>query len=82
MFEIAIFGINGLISIAPLNSVWFREERIQFLPRVRSSGEALELIGSRMIAYVCSRVESATIGPARRVDGGVEPACPFLSCAP
>ena len=32
MFEIAIFGRNGPISLAPLNTVWFREARIAFLP--------------------------------------------------
>ncbi len=29
-FEIAIFGINGPISLAPPNPVWFREARIEF----------------------------------------------------
>ena len=29
-FQIAIFGVNGPISVAPANTVWFREARIQF----------------------------------------------------
>ena len=29
-FQIAIFGINGPISIAPANTVWFREARMEF----------------------------------------------------
>lgn len=29
-FEIAIFGINGPISAAPPNTVWFREAKIEF----------------------------------------------------
>jgi gluconolactonase len=28
--EIAVFGINGPISVAPANMVWFREARIEF----------------------------------------------------
>jgi gluconolactonase len=31
-FQIAVFGINGPISIAPLNTVWFREARLEFIP--------------------------------------------------
>jgi gluconolactonase len=31
-FEIAIFGINGTISLTPLNTVWFREARLEFIP--------------------------------------------------
>ena len=30
-FEIAVFGINGPISAAPENTVWFREARVEFL---------------------------------------------------
>ena len=29
-FQIAVFGINGPISIAPSNTVWFREAKIEF----------------------------------------------------
>ena len=29
-FQIAVFGINGPISIAPPNTVWFREAKIEF----------------------------------------------------
>ena len=29
-FEIAVFGINGPISVAPANTVWFREARLEF----------------------------------------------------
>ena len=29
-FQIAVFGINGPISIAPANTVWFREARMEF----------------------------------------------------
>jgi hypothetical protein len=29
-FQIAVFGINGPISVAPPNMVWFREARIEF----------------------------------------------------
>lgn len=29
-FQIAIFGINGPISVAPVNFVWFREAKIEF----------------------------------------------------
>jgi gluconolactonase len=29
-FQIAIFGVNGPISVAPANTVWFRQARIQF----------------------------------------------------
>lgn len=29
-FQIAIFGINGPISVAPLNTVWFREAKVEF----------------------------------------------------
>ncbi len=29
-FQIAVFGVNGPISVAPANTVWFREARIQF----------------------------------------------------
>ena len=29
-FQVAIFGINGPISVAPLNTVWFREAKIEF----------------------------------------------------
>ncbi len=32
IFEIAIFGRNGPISLAPLNIAWFREAQIAFLP--------------------------------------------------
>jgi len=31
-FQIAIFGINGPISVAPANTVWFREVRLEFYP--------------------------------------------------
>jgi gluconolactonase len=29
-FQIAVFGINGPISVAPANTVWFREARVEF----------------------------------------------------
>ena len=29
-FQIAVFGINGPISVAPMNFVWFREAKIEF----------------------------------------------------
>ena len=29
-FQIAVFGINGPISIAPPNTVWFREAKVEF----------------------------------------------------
>ena len=29
-FEVAIFGINGPISVAPANTVWFRQARMEF----------------------------------------------------
>lgn len=29
-FQIAVFGINGPISVAPANMVWFREARVEF----------------------------------------------------
>jgi hypothetical protein len=29
-FQVAVFGINGPISVAPSNFVWFREARIDF----------------------------------------------------
>ena len=29
-FHIAVFGINGPISVAPANTVWFREAKIEF----------------------------------------------------
>lgn len=29
-FQIAIFGINGPLSVAPTNMVWFREARLEF----------------------------------------------------
>ena len=29
-FQIAIFGVNGPISVAPMNFVWFREAKIEF----------------------------------------------------
>ena len=29
-FQIAVFGINGPISVAPANTVWFREARLEF----------------------------------------------------
>jgi gluconolactonase len=29
-FQIAVFGVNGPISVAPLNFVWFREAKIEF----------------------------------------------------
>jgi len=29
-FQIAVFGINGPISIAPANTVWFREAKMEF----------------------------------------------------
>ena len=29
-FQIAIFGINGPISVAPMNFVWFREAKVEF----------------------------------------------------
>jgi gluconolactonase len=29
-FQIAVFGINGPISVAPTNFVWFREAKIDF----------------------------------------------------
>ena len=29
-FQIAVFGINGPISAAPPNTVWFREARVEF----------------------------------------------------
>jgi gluconolactonase len=29
-FQIAVFGINGPISVAPANMVWFREAKIEF----------------------------------------------------
>jgi gluconolactonase len=29
-FQIAIFGVNGPISVAPANSIWFREAKVQF----------------------------------------------------
>jgi gluconolactonase len=28
-FQIAIFGINGPISVAPANFVWFREAKVE-----------------------------------------------------
>ena len=28
-FQIAVFGINGPISVAPANTVWFREAKIE-----------------------------------------------------
>jgi gluconolactonase len=31
-FEIAVFGINGPISAAPANFLWFREAKIEFFP--------------------------------------------------
>ena len=29
-FQIAVFGVNGPISVAPMNFVWFREAKIEF----------------------------------------------------
>ena len=29
-FQVAVFGINGPISLAPLNTVWFREAKLEF----------------------------------------------------
>ena len=29
-FEVAVFGINGPISVAPANTVWFRQARMEF----------------------------------------------------
>jgi gluconolactonase len=29
-FQIAVFGINGPISVAPANTVWFREAKLEF----------------------------------------------------
>lgn len=29
-FQVAVFGINGPISVAPANTVWFREARVEF----------------------------------------------------
>ena len=29
-FQLAIFGVNGPISVAPANSIWFREAKVQF----------------------------------------------------
>ncbi len=29
-FEVAVFGINGPISAAPPNTVWFREAKVEF----------------------------------------------------
>jgi gluconolactonase len=29
-FQIAVFGVNGPISVAPVNFVWFREARLEF----------------------------------------------------
>jgi hypothetical protein len=29
-FQVAIFGINGPISVAPANTVWFREAKLEF----------------------------------------------------
>jgi len=29
-FQIAIFGINGPISVAPANTIWFREAKLEF----------------------------------------------------
>jgi len=29
-FQIAVFGVNGPISVAPLNFVWFREAKVEF----------------------------------------------------
>ena len=31
-FQISIFGINGPISVAPANTVWFREASLEFYP--------------------------------------------------
>lgn len=31
-FDIAVFGINGPISLTPLNTVWFRHARLEFIP--------------------------------------------------
>ena len=30
--DIAVFGINGPISLTPLNTVWFRHARVEFIP--------------------------------------------------
>ena len=30
-FQIAVFGINGPISLAPPNTVWFREAKMEFI---------------------------------------------------
>lgn len=30
IFDVAVFGINGPISVAPPNTVWFREVRVEF----------------------------------------------------
>jgi gluconolactonase len=29
-FQLAIFGVNGPISVAPANTIWFREAKVQF----------------------------------------------------
>jgi hypothetical protein len=29
-FQVAVFGINGPISVAPANMVWFREAQLEF----------------------------------------------------
>jgi len=29
--QIAVFGVNGPISFAPMNSVWFHEAKIELL---------------------------------------------------
>jgi hypothetical protein len=29
-FEIAVFAVNGPISVAPVNFVWFREAKVEF----------------------------------------------------
>lgn len=35
-FQIAIFGINGPISAAPTNWVWFRQAKVEFYTRLGS----------------------------------------------
>jgi gluconolactonase len=35
--QVAIFGINGPISAAPTNYIWFREAKIEFYPKAHAS---------------------------------------------
>jgi len=77
-FQIAIFGINGPISVAPENFVWFRAAKVEFSASAPNASSIMRVnslccrkADSRWLRWSENRQRRANFAVLHRADGGV-----------